>query len=254
MTVVLTGRDLTRAELIRVARGGEAVALDPAAIATMRTSRAVVERSMERADPVYGLSTAVGVLKRVQVSGAEAAEYSRRMIRHHLVGQGPDAPSDLTRATMLRLANGFASGSVGVRPILAERLVEALNDGHLPRVRTLGSVGQADLAQMADVGDGLFGDLGAGRRRGPRPGEQQLVLDGLGRACRVRRGRSARRRGNGRGAQSRGARGQSDDAPPGDRRCPPLSGTRAEPGPAPRAARRSPSCGPEGTRATSRIR
>lgn len=158
MTVVLTGRDLTRAELIRVARGGEAVALDPAAIATMRTSRAVVERSMERADPVYGLSTAVGVLKRVPLSGPEAAEYSRRMIRHHLVGQGPDASSDLTRATMLRLANGFASGSVGVRPILAERLVEALNDRRLPRVRTLGSVGQADLAQMADLGDGLFGD------------------------------------------------------------------------------------------------
>ena len=132
MRVVLTGRDLTRAELIRVARGGEPVALDPTAIATMRASRAIVERSLERAEPVYGLSTAVGVLKRVPVSGPEAAEYSRRMIRHHLVGQGPNASPDLTRATMLRLANGFAGGSVGVRPVLAERLVAALNEGRLP--------------------------------------------------------------------------------------------------------------------------
>jgi histidine ammonia-lyase len=159
MTVVLTGRDLTRAQLIRVARGGEPVTLDPAAIATMAASRAIVERSLERADPVYGLSTAVGVLKRVPVSGSEAAEYSRRMIRHHLVGQGPSASPDLTRATMLRLANGFAGGTVGVRPILAERLVAALNDGDLPRIRTLGSVGQADLAQMADLADGVFADV-----------------------------------------------------------------------------------------------
>jgi histidine ammonia-lyase len=159
MTVVLTGRDLTRAELLRVARDGEAVELDPAAIATMAASRAVVERSIERADPVYGVSTGVGVLKRVTVSGPEAAEYSRRMIRHHLVGQGPSASPELTRATMLRLANGFAGGSVGVRPILAERLVAALNNGNLPRIRTLGSVGQADLAQMADLAEGVFAEV-----------------------------------------------------------------------------------------------
>jgi histidine ammonia-lyase len=159
MTVVLSGRDLSRAELVRVARDGERVSLDPAAMETMARSRDVVERSLERADPVYGLSTAVGVLKRVPVSGPEAAEYSRRMIRHHLVGQGPNASSDLVRATMLRLANGFVSGSVGVRPVLAERLVAALNEGQQPRVRILGSVGQADLAQMADLADGLFADV-----------------------------------------------------------------------------------------------
>jgi histidine ammonia-lyase len=159
MTVVLTGRDLTRAEVIRVARAGELVALDTAAIATMAASRAVVERSLERADHVYGLSTAVGVLKRVPVGGAEASEYSRRMIRHHLVGQGPIASPDLSRATMLRLANGFAGGSVGVRPVLAERLVASLNAGDLPRIRTLGSIGQADLAQMADLAEGVFAEM-----------------------------------------------------------------------------------------------
>ncbi len=159
MTVVLTGRDLTRAQLVRVARTGEPVSLDPAALTAMAASRAVVERSLERADPVYGLSTAVGVLKRVAVGGTEAAEYSRRMIRHHLVGQGPNASPELTRATMVRLANGFAGGSVGVRPVLAERLVATLNAGDLPRIRTLGSIGQADLAQMADLADGVFADM-----------------------------------------------------------------------------------------------
>jgi histidine ammonia-lyase len=59
---------------------------------------------------------------------------------------------------MVRLANAFASGVCGVRPALAKRLVEALNGGEVPAVRTLGSVGQADLAQMADLAEALFAD------------------------------------------------------------------------------------------------
>jgi histidine ammonia-lyase len=59
---------------------------------------------------------------------------------------------------MLRLANAFAEGSTGVRPELAQRLVDALNGGELPRIRTLGSIGQADLAPMADLALAVFGD------------------------------------------------------------------------------------------------
>ena len=127
MTVILTGHDLTRRDLVRVARERTAVALDRAARDRMATTHAVVVRALERGDPVYGLSTAVGVLKRVGVGGDEAGAYSRRMLRDHAAGQGPLADDALVRATMLRLANLFAEGSTGVRPELAGRLVDALN-------------------------------------------------------------------------------------------------------------------------------
>jgi histidine ammonia-lyase len=160
MTVVLTGRDLTRDELTRVARGREAVAFGPDVARRMAAARAVVERALERDDRVYGLSTAVGVLKRVGVAGDDAADYSRRLIRHHQVGQGPLADRDLVRGTILRLANAFASGTVGVRPELAERLVDTLNgDAPLPAVRIRGSIGQADLAPMADLAAAIFADV-----------------------------------------------------------------------------------------------
>jgi len=81
------------------------------------------------------------------------------MIRHHIVGQGPAATDDVVRATMLRLANHFAEGSTGVRPELADRLVTALNEGETPRVRTIGSVGQADLAPMAELADALVREM-----------------------------------------------------------------------------------------------
>ena len=159
MTVVLTGRDLDRAGVMRVARFDEAVALDPDASARMQAGRDVVERAMAAGDPVYGSSTAVGVLKRVGVKADAAGDYSARMIRHHLVGQGATAPRDVVRATMVRLANAYARGETGVRPVLAEGIVEALNAGRTPQVHILGSVGQADLAPMADLAAALFDGL-----------------------------------------------------------------------------------------------
>jgi histidine ammonia-lyase len=155
--VVLTGSDLSIGDLVRVAREGLPVELAPEVPTRMAASHAVVERSLREGAEVYGLSTGVGVLKRVNVAAA-AAEYSRDVLRSHRVGQGPLAPRGLVRATMLRLANAYAAGTCGVRPDLAVRLVEALNGDDVPPVRILGSVGQADLAPMADLATGLFGD------------------------------------------------------------------------------------------------
>src|SRR4051812_33141246 len=101
----------------------------------MAESHAVVLEAAAAGRPVYGVTTAVGVLKRVSVDEAGGGAYSRRMIAHHLVGQGDPAAADVVRAAMLRLANAFAGGTTGVRPQLAERLVAALNGGETPRVR-----------------------------------------------------------------------------------------------------------------------
>ena len=50
MTAILTGRDLTREQVLRVARGTEAVALDPEAVRRMRASREIVDRALSRRD------------------------------------------------------------------------------------------------------------------------------------------------------------------------------------------------------------
>ena len=156
MTVRLTGRDLDRDQVVRVARGGERVELEETARARMTRSRDVVRAVLQRGEPVYGSNTAVGVLKRVGIAAIDADGYAASMNRHHIVGQGPTASDDLVRATMLRLANHFAESSPGVRPELADRLVIALNGGEVPLLRTIGSIGQADLAPLADLGDALF--------------------------------------------------------------------------------------------------
>jgi histidine ammonia-lyase len=166
MTVMLTGGALTLEEVVRVARGGEPVALAPDAIEQVRRGRAVVERSVADGAAVYGLTTGIGVHKRVTVQTEELAEFNRRLILEHRVGQGAAAPEDVVRAMTLRMANGFARGSSGVRVELAEHVVAALNDGVRPHVRMLGSYGQSDLPANADLAHGLLGDFALAAKEG----------------------------------------------------------------------------------------
>jgi histidine ammonia-lyase len=158
MSVVLTGTSLTIEEVVRVAREREPVELDPSVPERMRGARQVVEEALVDGAEVYGFTTGVGMRKLFAIEG-DQADFNRRLIRGHLIGQGMPAPPDAVRATMLKLANSLAQGVTGVRPELAQLVVDALNAGVTPRVRMLGSVGQADLAAHADLAEGLLGDF-----------------------------------------------------------------------------------------------
>ncbi len=158
MTVVLTGGALTLDEVVRVARRGEKVELAPESLEQMRAARAVVENALESGQQIYGFTTGVGMRKKFTIDEGQA-RFNRQLIRGHLVAQGREAPEDVVRATMLKLANSLAQGYPGVRPELAELLVDRLNGGAAPRVRMLGSVGQADLAANADLVEGLLEDF-----------------------------------------------------------------------------------------------
>jgi histidine ammonia-lyase len=166
MIVTITGGALTLDEVVRVARGGERVEIAAEAIEQMRRGRDVVERSLAGGDAVYGLTTGIGVHKRETVKADDLARFNQRLILEHRVGQGAAAPQDVVRAMTLRMANGFARGSSGVRVELAERVVAALNDGVVPHVRILGSYGQADLPANADLAHGLLGTFELAAKEG----------------------------------------------------------------------------------------
>jgi histidine ammonia-lyase len=155
MTVVLTGTTLALEDVVRVAREGERVELDASALERMRASRDVVEAALARGEQVYGFSTGVGMRKLFAIE-EDQARFNQLLVRGHLVAQGPRASDDVVRAMLLKLSNMLARGASGARAELAERLVGALNDGVVPPVRTLGSVGQADLGPNADLANGLL--------------------------------------------------------------------------------------------------
>jgi histidine ammonia-lyase len=158
--VVLDGASLTIDSLAHVAEGREEVALAPAARDRMAAAREVVEEALRTEAAVYGLTTALAERKSVVLDATARQGFSRFLIRGHLMAQGPAAPPAVVRAAMTCLVNGFAKGTAGVRPELAEMMVDALNRGLVPAVRSLSSVGQADLGPMADLAEGLIRETG----------------------------------------------------------------------------------------------
>jgi histidine ammonia-lyase len=171
MTITITGRDLDLAAVVRVARFAEHVELGRDAVERMRATRVVVQHALDRGDPVYGASTAVGVLKRIELDRTGGDGYATWMLGQHLVGQGPAAPRDVVRATMARLANHLAEGSPGVRPDVARRLIDLLNSDTVPDVHAWGSIGQADLAPMAEIAMAVIDGFAL------EPGEGTALLD-----------------------------------------------------------------------------
>lgn len=157
---VLDGSSLDLETLAAVADGGAEVRIAPAALEAMAAARRVAEEALGAGVEVYGLTTGVAERKLASLDAASAAAFSRSMLRGTLVGQGPPAPARVVRAAMACTVNSFAKGVTGVRPELAEMIVDALNRNDLPRVRVIGSVGESDLGPMADLANGLVSATG----------------------------------------------------------------------------------------------
>ena len=159
VTVRLTGSHLTLDDIVQVARYRAPVELSDEALERMQTTRAVVDRSLARGDTVYGVTTGVGAKKNAAVDPKRIDAHNRLLVLNHRVGQGLALPTDVVRGALLRLANHLASGEPGARPELAQALVDALNTGVAPRVRSLGSIGVADLSANADLAHGALEDF-----------------------------------------------------------------------------------------------
>lgn len=155
MTVLIDGASLSIGDVVAVAEHGQDAALSQVGRERMLAHREVVMELLARGDAVYGLTTGVAERKRVRIGPSGQAGYNRSLLRTHRIAQGPPASPAVVRATMLIMANGFAKGVAGVRPELADLVISALNHGIVPPVRTLGSVGAADLGPLADLANAL---------------------------------------------------------------------------------------------------
>lgn len=124
----------------------------------MLAGRRVVDRALAQGTRIYGLTTAYGALKRVGVPLDRQASFNRATVLAHIVGQGPVVPVAVVRAAMLVRAQGFALGRSGVRPAVADAYVAALNACVHPPVRLVGSLGQSDLAPLAEIARSLIGE------------------------------------------------------------------------------------------------
>ncbi|MEX2184199.1 MAG: histidine ammonia-lyase [Chloroflexota bacterium] len=156
--VVLTGADLTIADVEAVARGDVTALLDIHARERMQEARDVIESLVAEGAVVYGVTTGFGDLASTSIPPEQAGQLQENLLMSHAAGVGPAFPREIVRAMLLLRANTLALGHSGCRPLIVDRLLEFLRLGIHPVVPEQGSVGASgDLAPLAHLALPLIG-------------------------------------------------------------------------------------------------
>ena len=159
MTVTVQPTGVTPADVLLVARGDARVELADATVEAMAASRAIVDGIEASGRPVYGVSTGFGALANTSIAPERRAELQHALIRSHAAGIGAPMPREVVRAMMLLRVRSLALGHSGVRPLLAQGLVDLLNNDITPWVPEHGSLGASgDLAPLAHCALVLLGE------------------------------------------------------------------------------------------------
>ena len=159
MSVVLTGNELTFAQLYAVTLQREQVSLSPDAISRMKASRALVDKLVAEGQTAYGINTGFGKLASVRISSEQVRQLQINLVRSHSCGVGSPLSEAETRSMILLRANALAKGLSGVRPVVVETLCAMLNAGVHPVIPSQGSVGASgDLAPLAHLAQVVIGE------------------------------------------------------------------------------------------------
>ncbi|WP_445657568.1 HAL/PAL/TAL family ammonia-lyase [Achromobacter sp. NCFB-sbj8-Ac1-l] len=181
--VTLDGRSLTAAQVVAVARQDCAVTIAPQA--AQRAARAYdLLLAYARLDkPVYGLNRGVGLNKDQTIfQGGDISpevrrlseQFNRNLLHSHSAAYGNEAPRDVTRAAMLIRLNTALFGGAGMQPAVLDQYAAFLNRDVTPVMLGEGSVGQADITILPQIGLVMMGE-GEAWRGGRRLGAAQAL-------------------------------------------------------------------------------
>ena len=179
--IIIEPAGLTPNDVTAVARQDTPVELSRHVIEAMATSRAIVDRIEREGRPVYGVSTGFGALASTFIAPERRAELQHALIRSHAAGVGAPMPREVVRAMMLLRVRSLAMGRSGVRPLIAQALVDLLNHDITPWVPEHGSLGASgDLAPLAHCALALLGEGWILSKDGGRlPAAEALHANGL---------------------------------------------------------------------------
>ncbi len=165
-TVTLTGHDLSIDEIVMVARHGARVELSPEARAREADGYGLLIEASAEGIPVYWFNRGVGQQREtVLFDGDPLSDKNRALIEKiqrerfregAATGVGPEIDAEeIVRAMMVVRANAMVYNAPS--PQLAQMLLDLLNKRVTPVVQSRGSLGEADLAQLSNVGQTMVG-------------------------------------------------------------------------------------------------
>ena len=146
-------------EIVGLANGTLRPALASGARDRMKRSADILCGLHARGGDIYGVTTSVGGSVGTQVPPEHASRLSLNVMRMHGVGTGRILDDVESAAVIATRLSSLAQGFSGIRPEIAERLIELLEARVLPRIPSEGSVGASgDLTPLSYVAAVLVGE------------------------------------------------------------------------------------------------
>ena len=157
--ITLNGRSLAIADVARMARHRETIALEPAAIARIHRCREFLERKIAAGEVMYGVNTGIGELATVALTPEQASKFQKYLLYSHAAGCGEACDEEVVRAGILSRLNTHCWGHSGIRFEIVRTYMDMMNKGVTPVVFQRGSVGACgDLSPMAQAAITLMGE------------------------------------------------------------------------------------------------
>jgi histidine ammonia-lyase len=175
-TIVLTGHDLNVDQVAAIARYGAKVTLSPEAKQRQSDAYGLLLEASTEGVPIYGFNRGAGAGREISLFTGDPLSPENKAILAKRVaasiqngprqGIGPEvSQEEIVRALMAVRANTMIYEAAS--PALSAILIDMLNRRVTPVVQSRGSLGEADLAAMANV-LGAMGGVGDAYYQGRR--------------------------------------------------------------------------------------
>lgn len=118
----------------------------------VKANREVVERIVEKGDPVYGINTGFGPLCTTKISKEETRVLQTNILKSHSVGVGDPIDTEIAKLMLILKLQSLAKGYSGIAETTMERILWHIDQDAIPVVPSQGSVGASgDLAPLSHL-------------------------------------------------------------------------------------------------------
>ena len=137
--VKVNGSSLTIEDVVAVARFNAKVELAEGQEEIILKSRKFVEDALDAGEAIYGINTGFGKFSTVSISEKELDLLQKNLIISDACGVGENFDTEIVRAMMVLRLNSIIKGFSGVLMSTVNCLMEMLNKGVHPIIRSKGS-------------------------------------------------------------------------------------------------------------------
>ncbi|MDR1975148.1 MAG: histidine ammonia-lyase [Bacteroidales bacterium] len=156
---IITLGEITLQDISTVLNENRTLKLSDEVCTKITKCRDYLDRKTSECDkPIYGVTTGFGSLCNVSVSQEDLSRLQKNLMMSHACGTGEYVPLEVIKIMLLLKIKSLSLGYSGVQLKTVERLIDFFNNGVLPVVYQLGSLGASgDLAPLAHLSLPLIG-------------------------------------------------------------------------------------------------